>query len=80
MGHAEKNADRHERSLLRDIHAQLDRMTDGKTAKEMHQGIAAVLETLLEYELDEYSIDIGKMRIPLENPSQFELSCSIAYF
>lgn len=80
MRHAEKNADGHERLLLQDIHAQLDKMTDEKTAKEMHQAIVTVFKTLLKYELDRYSIDIGKMRIPLENLSQLEVSCSIAYF
>lgn len=37
------------------------------------------IESLLKYEFDRYSIDLGNMRVPLQNSSQLEVSCSIAY-
>ncbi|KAJ5982056.1 hypothetical protein N7451_012156 [Penicillium sp. IBT 35674x] len=79
MRNAEQNADGHERSLLRHIHAQLDQMVGG-SARKMHQAIITGFETLLQYELQRYSTDIGNMRMPLQASAQLEVSCSIAWF
>jgi hypothetical protein len=79
LQNAELNAEGHERSLLRHIHAQLDQMLDG-SANKMHRALVAGFETYLEYELRRYSVDIGNMRIPLQTTTQFEVSSSIARF
>lgn len=77
LQNAELNAEGHERSLLRHIHAQLEQMLDAGPAKKMHQALVAGFETALEYELRRYSGDIGNMRIPT---TQLEVSSSIAWF
>lgn len=79
MRYAESNAHGHERLLLRDIHAQLDKLED-RAAKELRKTIVAAFEMLLEYELNKYCEVIGKMQISTANPSQLEISSSIAYF
>lgn len=72
--------DGHERSLLRNIHTELDKRTDSETADSIRQSIIILFEVLLEYELDRYTLDIGRMEMLLENPSQFRLGCLIEYF
>lgn len=79
MRQAEKNASGHERSLLRELHAQLEKFTDEKTATEMRQMVVTIFEKMLEVEFANDIAVIGEMRIPPENPS-LELSCSIEYF
>lgn len=79
LGHAEINANGHERSLLREIHAQLDKETDEKTVREIRQAIVIFFERLLQLELDRYSLDIGKT-LPLKNLHPFKLGYSIDYF
>ncbi|KAK2798415.1 hypothetical protein FQN50_008855, partial [Emmonsiellopsis sp. PD_5] len=51
MRHAANNADGHERSLLREIHAQLDDLVDKETAKKMNQLVVTEFEILLNLEL-----------------------------
>jgi hypothetical protein len=79
MRQAEMNAGGHERFLLREIHAQLENL-ESKVAKELRQNIIAAFETLLKYELNKHHVIIGKTQISTANPSELEVSCSIAWF
>lgn len=74
------NGDGHELSLLRNIHTKLDKTTDRETADMIHQAIVTLSTVLLAYELDRYSLDIGKTRVLLDASPSFELSYSIEYF
>lgn len=76
---AEQNADGHERSLLRHIHAQLDQMVDG-SARKMYHAVVTGFEAYLQYEFQRHCIDLGNMRMPLQTLNQLDVSCSIAWF
>ncbi|KAL6228610.1 hypothetical protein BDW75DRAFT_246553 [Aspergillus navahoensis] len=80
MRHAKRNADGHERSLIQHIHAQLDEYTDAKTAGECRQLIIDFFKTLLKGELDQHTIEIGLMRVSLDDEFQLSISSSIEYF
>jgi hypothetical protein len=77
MRHAEKYASGHERSLLREIHAQLEESTDEKTVTEMRQTLVTLFEAILRCELDRHIALVMEIRVPYENLS---LSFSIEYF
>jgi Holliday junction resolvase RusA-like endonuclease len=79
MRHAEKYASGHERSLLREIHAQLEESTDEKTATELRQTLVTLFEAMLRCELDRHIALVMEMRVPYENLS-LELNFSIEYF
>ncbi|KAB8067785.1 hypothetical protein BDV29DRAFT_185574 [Aspergillus leporis] len=80
MRRAGKNADGHERSLIQHIYAQLDKLPNAQTVEQIRQLIITFFKTLLKYEFDKHSTEIGKMEVPLKNPSRLELSTSIEYF
>lgn len=46
----------------------------------MHEALVTSFETVLEYELRRYSIDIEKMQIPRQISTKLEVGCSIAWF
>jgi len=79
LRNAEQNTDGHERSLLLHIHDQLDKRVDG-TVKKLHEALITSFETVLEYELRRYSIDIEKMQIPRQISTKLEVGCSISWF
>jgi hypothetical protein len=70
MTRAQMSADGHERSLIRNIHAELDKLTDRKTAEMLRGDIFNLFKILLQYELGIYTLSLERMRIQLENSSQ----------
>lgn len=69
MTRAHMDADGHERSLLRNVHAELEKSTDDEMAKAMRQDVVTALRVLLGYELDVYTLNLERIRISLKNLS-----------
>jgi hypothetical protein len=64
---------------LLQIHAQLEKVPDEKTNRELHQALVTAFETIMKLELERYTVDMGQIRLPRDN-ALLELSCSIEYF
>lgn len=69
MTRAHMDADGHERSLLRNVHAELEKSTDDEMAKAMRQDVVTALRVLLGYKLDVYTLNLERIRISLKNLS-----------
>lgn len=75
MEHVTEHASGHERSLFQHLYTRLDELTKEK-AEELRKSIINAYETMMEFELDMYCEELGKMKVPSASASQLELSMS----
>lgn len=80
MTRAQMSAEGHEQLFVRNIHAELDKLTDTKTAEILRGDIYNLFKLRLKYELEKYALILESMGVPPENRSKLELSCSIEFF
>ncbi|KAF1347201.1 hypothetical protein EJ07DRAFT_143665, partial [Lizonia empirigonia] len=77
MNHATEHADGHERSFLQHFYAQLDKMTDEETAKDLRHRIVGAFDTMLDYEFELSCAEAEGMRVQQHVADHLEVSCSI---
>ncbi|KAK4073068.1 hypothetical protein Purlil1_13156 [Purpureocillium lilacinum] len=78
MRSAEDCDDAHERSFLRQVHADLDKMTDQDAKSEAREAIVTNFGVLLAHEANHYLADIGKLGLS-DSSSLHEVTFSAQY-
>ena len=80
MDYAIEHAPDHGRSTLQHLYAQIDKITDEETAKNVRRAVVNVFNALMERELERHYTDIRRISIQRNIANLLSLSCSIEFF